>query len=568
MDSLPSLPDDILYTIATHTPYNTALTLLAARPNNGTLLRALYNPQSDFWHRRLGSYSGRGCLADATTGLPTQKALWTYKMQHDALVPREGHLILSDLPHSYADSASGEDRGIFTNVRVRRVICCSSAEIGRKSKLDQYGNVMPNIVLRYIIITECGELRYLVHKMNIDPDTDWKAETRSAAETPDKWLTPQFYLAGRSRPQVEPKMKVMVECDHDVVCLDHEGCLWLVPEANLLDPEAGRSVQAIELTLPSSLISTGPVLSITQITHTDMAYATGGGHNLDHAILLTLSTSSQECILFLHDMSLGERYDAIVPRFALVQPEVSALAHTWVRPILPDGHDKSAPIAPYGPYLIVRPIGGPVHMLTQHKYPRPNPLDDTEEIDYSESFHPHMAGDELFVIYSDDIVHRGGDDTLLITRSFRYHSQLIPSSLPPDDIRVATPEDLLDVVVSNMVHPPNRDASLDGDVAIPILPNWVMGRMGVSWGEAISTLFQTPTTTSSDNLGPYVWATCYNLCVAGPIVCLMPDGIVYELDPEDRVPKKVVAFDRDDEVRFLQVGWVHGGIEGVSGVGV
>ena len=303
MTSLPYVPDDILYTIAIHTTYSHTLALLAARPTNGILLRALYDDQSDLWHRRLGSHTGRGCLVDATTGLPTKSAPWSYKMQHDALVPREGNLILSGLPISATEPAPAWNGGLWTNVRVRNVVCASRIGHGYRGEHNKHGTTAQAITSRYLIVTEEGELQYSVDRDDALIVRGWQEEHRAMAEDRASWRSPFFRQVGGDILLDDPRMKIMIECDGHVICLDYEGRLWIIPNIYIINFWRTQPVRAIEVALPSCLASEGPVLAISQITYTNPQVA---NPQLSHAILLTLSGSTRECTLFLHCMMMRE----------------------------------------------------------------------------------------------------------------------------------------------------------------------------------------------------------------------------------------------------------------------
>lgn len=588
------IPDDILYNLAMHTPYTTMLTLLAARPTNNILLRALYDPSSVFWHHRLGVFSGRGCLVDKETGLVAKEALWTYKVQHDAVVPREGNLILTGLP-AQVDPSDTPNEGIYTDKRIRGVVCNSmTSGWGRPPKRIRLRNGETMITLHYIIVTEEGRLQYLEHDMDVD--IGWEDAMRTIVANESEWHDLSFQSANGEILPIAPRIKVMVECNVHIVCLDYEGRIWLISNAYTIHSSEYRgAAQAVELQLPPLLAEEGPVLSIVQTTwFSDESGASIVEENdrcLTHALVLTLAGNIREYILFLDQMKEAhdtrqdasdyqDRPEVILPRLVPIAPEVSSLAHTWFRPTTHEITEDDIPVTPYGPRLILyNTTETSEPRIRQNSYKMPKHRLDMDSLS-------RRTDDEYIDIYSDDVVdyYELSVSKVLVTRIIIDHQQYVIA--PTNNMGAATVRDVQDAIESIG----RRPAESAHCIVIPIIPNWIMGRMGVGLGEAMLTWFPSPATTPpylrNSLLHPYVWATTYyDGCGMGPSACLMPNGTAYELipnydDEEDTMPRrtKVVVvrdpvpeygnYAEEYETRFLQIYMAGGAIGRMCGVGV
>lgn len=592
-NSLPYLPDDIITILATHVGYSRALALLSARPDNMGLIRALYNRHSDFWHQRLGIHTGHGGLVDLSTGLPTKRALWSLKDQHDALIPREGNLIASAPPGDIMNVPRGHLEGIYTTLRVRSVINYTTYLTAPGVQwVDEYPNSVTHVLLRYLIVTEDGDLRSLSRSVVVD--NYWYDTIADVLEDTAAWRVPQFYPAPRPphstvyRPTtIGPRFKVLVECDEAAVGLDYDGRLWLVLWTGVVDtyqqPNPGphdhdsRYARVVELVLPSSLLADGPVQSIVQIAWTSLPLTRERHTHIDSrlAILLTLEGNSQECILTL-DVDI-DSHDAIVPRITPIDRHTSALAHTWFYPTTHERADEPAPYAyPYAPRLILASDTGRFKVKV-HRFAAKSGVTDKES-----TRHLSSRG-EVDVFPADIIYHHGildGYDTHDMRLTRVLESDARPVVVPLHDHHGAASDQDIEDAADELA----RAGIIirEQNAAIPILPLWVLGRMDQRWGEVMSRWYSVPSSPYSDIRGPdpYVWATVssgYRRDMP-PTASLMPNGAVYRLwTSEGRTPDvmgKSIIVNCDPEwkelggniVWFLQVGM--GGMGRVYGVGV
>lgn len=232
---------------------------------------------------------------------------------------------------------------------------------------------------------------------------------------------------------------------------------------------------------------------------------------------------------------------------------------------------ETTPIAPYGPRLVLHAVDGPLWLVRRHKRSRPDDLIDIEVVEVVETDDLVGYSDTFFDIYCDDIVYTDPwDDMPPVTRSFMFNAQVMVA--PLDGMKAATLADVMEALSTVDVNDEDGEVNLAADLVIPIIPNWVMGRMGMC-GSRTTRRFPSRTMTLAEqyDLDPYVWATCNNRCDVGPNVCLMPDGTAYELivgTPPKKVKVEVKRPEDVDSVLFLQVGWIGGGIRRAYGVGV
>lgn len=164
-----SLPGDVITILAEHVDHDTMLALLAARPDNVSLVRALYSPNSMFWHRRIGAHTGKGCLV-TDTGVPAA-VKWTLRDQHNTIIPRCGYLALQGWESTaYLFGSSSIPTTAITNVRIKGVVV-ATYNTGRQHYKHVPSNT-PYVHTLIVALWSDGRLRYISTWINTKETTN------------------------------------------------------------------------------------------------------------------------------------------------------------------------------------------------------------------------------------------------------------------------------------------------------------------------------------------------------------------------------------------------------------
>lgn len=341
---LPSAPvgtwlnQDVVTLLATHVDYHVALTILAANPSNVSLVRGLYSYHSSFWSLRVGIHTGKIAL----TAGP-----WSPKVQHDALLPRSGHLVHMG---EYIASAP----------RVKAIIHAET--IGMQVRYGWDSKTSEDITsCSYIILGEDGIVSLLRHEIGL------RGKGMSSVQP----MTFTNRLGEELEGDEAPRVRLMIQMNPGVACLDHEGRLWVYYTKWQKNT---YSTQFVEVVLPAALGGVdakisyiAPTIMYGHRNYGNLNACTNGineDRTFDNGILITLTDDGSEHLLSI----IIHKKTRVIPVVISIPKDATALAYSseaasrgWS---VPDGHwdeaedewvDESA-MYPRSSHLIVPDI--------------------------------------------------------------------------------------------------------------------------------------------------------------------------------------------------------------------
>ena len=228
----PTINADVVAIIAQYADYEVMLSLLAACPTS-QFARGLYTHDSDFWHRRLGAQTGRGCLVAADgSGKVATDVPWTRKVQHDTLTTRSGRLVMMIDDGEDEDDPKLRNYPILLNTDLR-----IKAMVNIGDRYAHYTGEEGTLYLNLIALWEDGTLRTLHTKIE---SVGFLEEINNVVEDESQWqmAVGSDYVSVATIRQSEdlvtsslPHMKSMVLIDDPldgdyILALDYEGTLW------------------------------------------------------------------------------------------------------------------------------------------------------------------------------------------------------------------------------------------------------------------------------------------------------------------------------------------------------
>lgn len=450
------LNTDIVTLLAAHVDYHTMLSILAANPSNTYLIRGLYSHHSSFWHLRIGVHTGKIALSAGP---------WSPKLQHDALIHRSGHLVHM---RRQVDHIAHIKAAIHTERIVLRgwLEWLDDAPGGPGSD--------PIRVCSYVILGDDGIVRIMVW------DVAWRDR-----ELLNKAMT-FTDRNGELEGDMVPRIRVMLQLDLGLACLDYEGRLWIY---NAVWHTTTHNTQFVEIALPPQLGDTRISYIASAYTYSHDAHTVNGINDegaVDNVLRITLMDDGSEHLLYL-----STRHERIVPIVVSVPEEAIALAYPsnaaskgWGAP---DGQwdrsvnnwvDESA-LYPRTPHLIIPDMDNvPVEYI------------DVEQTDH----HAQRSIVTRVAIDSDPSFRIGGD--YIVHRAVLLPFE--PAILPSD----VTSQDVISIHTkwaAEKIEGYDRNTYV---VRIPILPHWVLGGLHYSaWGLVLAKLFPSMTSGRADPSG-------------------------------------------------------------------
>lgn len=314
---LTDIPADVLCVVATYLDYGKMLALLAAYPRNERLVKGLYNHNSLFWSDRIRAQTGRPPLLVEGNALRPDPSAgpWMFKMQHDALVPRPGFVVMKE--------ENDREPLIATRIRARHVIHHNDqpfAMEGTKTSLSTH-----------VLLGEDGILRFTNRETSKDTTKIdvrrglWKARfaipDHKKVESPqdDEYIDPPPYI------------KQIVSIDrahHTIVCLDYTGRLWMAPLGKGTTIE---DLTLVELSLPVDMPEEDRQSGVIFIHLVEARMGKSFGINYSYhdtpLLLITMEGSMREYLVTFQDY-----VDTIIPVVFPVPMNVTVRTHVWHAP--------------------------------------------------------------------------------------------------------------------------------------------------------------------------------------------------------------------------------------------
>lgn len=300
----------VLTSIATYLSYDKMLALLAARPDNTTLVRGLYDPNSSFWRRRVGAITGKRSLVlrtpEETKGdveasvRPTsakKDTRWSPRLQHHTLVPRGGNIVMGCKGQVYSTD--------ITNVRQAIILDPRPAPLydPQRGKGETQLVVLDNEGKVYVtdlpISSDAGKCSgyedgplHTIKMQRID--------------------RPFFRRYMEGVPIFDHKIRTMVALDHIIVYLDYEGKLWISTK----NVGSMLSLSIVELPLPRIMEDDGQVRFIRKVSARPVVEGgppdLGVGEPMVHYKSLLLITMSSRGTDYLVDFTTSGAGKSIV----------------------------------------------------------------------------------------------------------------------------------------------------------------------------------------------------------------------------------------------------------------
>lgn len=244
------LPFDLINILCCYVDMHQLYSILAANPQNADLVRGLYHPNSYFWAQRVGAQTGHSCLVDRENGsslvqITAETGGWSFKDQHDAIVPRAGYAVVST--HTLVNSRKYRSKAIhdrtnasvMTNLRVKALYSTSRDR-------DIYTETEEPRNVRLIALWEDGSVRELVKTVN-PPGRTGDAVFHTASGKMMRTVVEDhanWNVLGRREESLGndvrldydlPPMKTMVVSGNNRIgargviwFLDYEGNMWLL----------------------------------------------------------------------------------------------------------------------------------------------------------------------------------------------------------------------------------------------------------------------------------------------------------------------------------------------------
>lgn len=329
---------DVMMLLAQYVEYGTMLSLLAANPTP-QFVRGLYNHDSDFWHRRLGAQTGRGCLVAADgSGEVATDVPWTRKAQHDALTTRCGRLFLST--HGGGDDETtylNDSLLLATNRRVKAVASAGSPNVYEDDDSTE---------LAVVALWEDGTVRSLYTRIR---SVVFNSDINTLIEDDEKWeivmgatsvpRTPFSYEENSTSPL--PLMRTMTVINdmfdgQYILALDYEGILWYTPlpsHISKIDKHCTMSRVSSPTGVPGRILHVGKALGRS-------GRRLGSRAALVHTIPIITTEDGTQYMLRFHEMAIDlstvghrptEQVNAYVPVYIPVDASVEAIVGSYPR---------------------------------------------------------------------------------------------------------------------------------------------------------------------------------------------------------------------------------------------